>query len=576
MIKKIISALLSVVLVFGSMLTISAAYEISNPVQSALNITTTITSDTDLGPITAYARRIKDSAGQDVAPDGKIYGIGQENAVLTNGQYKYTFVFKMRNTALTGTYRIFFGDGLQATKDYVYNRVQDVVDFYNQLDAYTTADITANADVIKDKLVAGEASDFISYDITQYKNLNANVRKLVDQEIVNWNLATTLGTVGTTGTYFNTQMAEVMQRAEIANANPATFGAAASAAITSTVLDGTFYDKVTPATVASFMHPESVTSISNAVLRTQFSKAVLLSVVKECDHMTLYDATDYFIDNGILGLDDTRLAILVANNLHISLFQELVKNTYSFDTVEAYEETARQLMNTLLAQIGTTQPGGTPPTQRPIGGNPGASMGSSSRPEEPEKDDGLIDNPATFNDLDTVSWAKDAITYLAARGIVSGRGNGEYAPNDGVTREEMVKLIVTAFSNGNSGAACDFADVSADRWSYPYIATAFNLGLINGVDDINFDPAGGITRESLAVILYRAYNLAGKSVDAGNASFTDNGKIAGYAKDAVNAMVKLGIMEGMGDGTFSPKTVVTRAQAAKVIYELHTLIGGGN
>ena len=557
---------MSVVLVFGSMLTISATHEISDAVQSVYDMTVTVTADSDVGPITAYVKRIKDGAGQDVV-DTNIYGIGQENAVQTDATYTYTFVFTMHETVQRGTYRIFFRDGVQGTRDYEYNRVQDIVDFYNQLDVYTTADITANADVIKNKLLAGEAAGFVTYDLTKYKSLNANIRKLVDQEISGWNLAATIPTLGTVETNFATQMDEVMRRAEIANADPATFDAAATAAITATVLDGAFYNKTTPAVVASFMHPESITSISNATIREQFSKAILLSVANQSDYLTLYDATVYFVDNSIISLDDTKLATLVANNLHFNLFKELVKDIYTFDTIEAYETTARQLMNTLLAQIGTTQPGGTPPTQRPVGGGQGSSVGVPMSPTEPEEDDTV-----TFNDIETVSWAKEAITSLASRGIISGRGNGVYAPNDGVTREEMVKLVVTAIDKEDSGAACDFADVSKDRWSYPYIAAAYDLGIINGVDDANFAPAGGITRESLAVILYRTYKQVGKDVDAERASFTDDGKISDYAKDAVDAMVTLGIMEGMGDGTFSPKTTVTRAQAAKVIYMLLTLI----
>lgn len=570
--KKIISTLLSVVLVFGSMLTISATHEISDATQSVYDMTVTVTADSDVGPITAYVKRIKDDAGQDVS-DSNIYGIGQENAVQTDATYTYTFVFTMHETVQSGTYRIFFRDGVQGTKDYVYNRVQDIVDFYNQLNAYTTADITANADVIKNKLLAGEAAGYITYDLTKYKGLNANIRKLVDMEIVGWNLAATIPTLATAENTYMTNMGEVMQRAEIANADPATFDAAARAAITATVLDGAFYDKVTPAAVASFMHPESITSISNATIRTQFSKAVLLSVVNQSDYLTLYDATVYFVNNGILGLDDTKLATLIEYNLHLELFKELVKDIYSFNTVEAYETTARQLMNNLILQIGAGQQqgGGTPPTQRPVGNGQGSSVGVPMRPTEPEED-----NTVTFNDIETVSWAKEAITSLAKRGIISGRGNGVYAPNDGVTREEMVKLVVTAIDKENSGAACDFADVSANRWSYPYIAVAYDLGLINGVDDVNFDPAGGITRESLAVILYRTYQKVVKDIDAESASFTDGEEISDYAKTAVDAMVTLGIMEGMGDGTFSPKTTVTRAQAAKVIYELLTLIGGVN
>lgn len=556
MIKKIISALLSVVLIFGSMLTISAAYEISEPVQNVYNVTATVTSDADLGPITAYIKRV------DIA-DAKIYGIGQENAILTDGTYKYTFVFTMYNTTQSGTYRIFFGDGIQTTKDYEYTRVQDIVDFYNQLDALGAADLTADADVIKTKLLAGEASGYLTYDLTQYKTLNANVRKLVDKEIESWNLATSIPGLAATESSFATQMDEVMLRARIANAESSTFGAVATAAIAATTLDGSFYDKVTPATVASFMHPETITSISNATLRTRFSEAVLLAVAKESDYLTLYDATDYFIDNSILSLDGTKLATLVSYNLHINLFKELVKDTYAFDTVTSFESVASPLMNSLLEQIG-----GTLQPQKPVGGNAGAAVGTPSRPVTSEEGN------VVFNDLGPVSWAQEAITYLAERGIVAGRDKGVFAPNDGVTREEMVKLVVTAFSDTNSGAECDFSDVSTDRWSYAYIAKAHNLGLITGVDASNFEPTGSITRENLAVILYRTYNYAGKKVVAENASYTDSENISSYAKDAVNAMAKLGIMEGMGDGTFSPKTVVTRAQAAKVIYSLITLIGG--
>lgn len=580
MIKKLISALLSVVLVLGSMLTISADsadYEVSDPEQGAYDITVTVTSDSDLGPITAYVKRIDESTGN--VEGTKIYGIGQEDAeeeqTGDKTTYKYEFVFEMHNTVQRGTYRIFFGDGIKTTKDYEYIRVQDIVDFYNRLD---TANVDNNVDNIKTELLEGESSGYLTYDLTSYETLDENVRKLVDKEIERWNLATSISALKTTQANFTTWMNEVMSRAGIASpdSDSSIFDAVAKAAIAAeNFLDGSFYNELTPATVASFMHPETITSISHAVLRTRFSEAVLLAVAKESDYLTLYDATDYFIDNSILSLDGTKLKKLEDNNLHINLFKELVKDTYTFDTIQAYEDVARPLMNSLLLEI-PSSPSITPPSPRPVGSNQGSAIGSTVRPTEPEKDDGLIDNPATFNDLGTVSWAQEAITYLAERGIVAGRGNGVFAPNDGVTREEMVKLIVTAFSNEGSGVACDFADVAADRWSYPYIATAFHLGLITGVDDLNFDPTGGIIRESLAVILYRAYKLAGKEVDAGNASFTDNGRIADYAKDAVNTMVKLGVMEGMGDGTFSPKTVVTRAQAAKVIYKFLTLIGGEN
>ena len=180
----------------------------------------------------------------------------------------------------------------------------------------------------------------------------------------------------------------------------------------------------------------------------------------------------------------------------------------------------------------------------------------------------------SFGDIESVVWAKPAILYLAEQGVLAGRGEGVFAPNDTVTREEFVKMIVAAFSVKTDGAACDFEDVSAGRWSYPYIGTATELGLVYGVDETHFNPTGIITREDLAVILHRAYNLAGKEAEISVVSFADAHDISGYAMDAVAALTGVGVINGMGDGTFAPKGTVTRAQAAKAIYELLQATGG--
>ena len=141
-----------------------------------------------------------------------------------------------------------------------------------------------------------------------------------------------------------------------------------------------------------------------------------------------------------------------------------------------------------------------------------------------------------------------------------------------MTREEFVKLIIVAFQAFNDAASASFEDVLKDRWSYPYIASAVTSGLITGLDETTFNPEGIMTREDMAVILYRACKRAGLAAQDTAADFTDADEIAEYAKEAVGRLAGQKIINGMGDGTFLPKGTVTRAQAAKAVYELLALM----
>ena len=71
-----------------------------------------------------------------------------------------------------------------------------------------------------------------------------------------------------------------------------------------------------------------------------------------------------------------------------------------------------------------------------------------------------------------------------------------------------------AFDAYDEAATASFADVAADRWSYQYIASANRLGLVTGISETAFNPAGSITREDMAVIMHRLYKLVGLKADA--------------------------------------------------------------
>lgn len=176
--------------------------------------------------------------------------------------------------------------------------------------------------------------------------------------------------------------------------------------------------------------------------------------------------------------------------------------------------------------------------------------------------------PATpvFTDLEDVEWAADAISALSEQGIINGKGDGKFAPGDNVTRAEFVKIIVSAFGGVNSAATCNFFDV-ADDWSKPYIATALHNGFVSGVSETEFAPAGQITREQAAVIIYKVLTSNGKAFEVAG-SFADEATVSAWAKDAVSALKGAGIINGRDGDNFCPADKLTRAEAAKLIYSI--------
>ena len=250
---------------------------------------------------------------------------------------------------------------------------------------------------------------------------------------------------------------------------------------------------------------------------------------------------------------------------------ELVSNAETLVTTKNYAINTGSNQGTSSPSIDKpTNPGGA------VGGLAGGGGGggnNTTKPEETpdEKPDVTV---ATFSDLDGFDWAGDAIETLAKKGVLAGRGDGKFAPNDAVTREELVKIIIEAFGLSKDGAKCDFADVNSDRWSYSHIATATHLGIVMGNGE-KFNPSAEMTRQDMAVVLNRLANRLEVNLNGKALTFDDDSEISDYAKEAVSALSGAGIINGMGDGTFAPAASVTRAQAAKVIYGLLELVGGG-
>ncbi|HHU17050.1 MAG TPA: S-layer homology domain-containing protein [Clostridiales bacterium] len=182
-----------------------------------------------------------------------------------------------------------------------------------------------------------------------------------------------------------------------------------------------------------------------------------------------------------------------------------------------------------------------------------------------------MESDVTFDDIAHIDWAVIPIEALAGRRIISGIGDGKFAPDRNVTREEFAKMLVEAFGFEDETAVTGLADVPEDAWYYRYVASAQKYGIVNGIGNNMFGVGTNITRQDMAVMAYRAAKAANIRIKVINdeESFNDAEKIGEYAKDSVSVMQQSGIINGVGDNMFAPMDNATRAQAARIIYLLY-------
>lgn len=169
-----------------------------------------------------------------------------------------------------------------------------------------------------------------------------------------------------------------------------------------------------------------------------------------------------------------------------------------------------------------------------------------------------------FTDVPEGHWASTAVERLAALGVIKGRGDGIFAPDAFVTRSEFAAFLARCGEAEIIGGASDFADVEGDGEFSGYIAWCAVNNLIMGNENGEFMPDENITREDAAVIILRFMNFKNVKIPDGDVSFADQNEISDYAKTAVDNVNKLGIMNGKGNNIFAPKDKITRSEAATV------------
>ena len=180
--------------------------------------------------------------------------------------------------------------------------------------------------------------------------------------------------------------------------------------------------------------------------------------------------------------------------------------------------------------------------------------------------DNYFNNNREFTDLEGYHWAEPAIYYLAEYGLIEDDA-GKVYPKKYITRAEFTKLIIGVFGLYDYSAQCDFTDVDKSSEYYPYIASAYELGIINGVGYGKFGVDEYLLRQDMATIIYRTVQKYGNPLtEKPVLDFVDTANIDDYAKDAVSALVGAKAVSGNLDYQFLPKNNANFAEACKILY----------
>ena len=225
--------------------------------------------------------------------------------------------------------------------------------------------------------------------------------------------------------------------------------------------------------------------------------------------------------------------------------------------------------NSALANVGKDNPntttGGGVPSGSATSGKGTTSITGGSKP--------VLDvtNPK-FSDVSTDHWAYTYIVAMSRDGIVEG-ANGVFNPNQNVTRGEFAKIVQKAFYPKETADETAFNDVSSSDWYFNSVAVLASKGIINGVGEGIFAPNDTIKRQDMAVMFGRLADDLGISISAGSAEFKDIDSISDYAIDAVNRLASAEIISGDDEGNFMPQAMLTRAQICKLVYVFREYIG---
>ncbi len=180
-------------------------------------------------------------------------------------------------------------------------------------------------------------------------------------------------------------------------------------------------------------------------------------------------------------------------------------------------------------------------------------------------------NKVRFNDVASGAWYEGVVSFIAARGITDGVGNGSFGPGMTLTRGQFITMLLRAYGiSPDANPAGNFSD-AGNTYYTGYIAAAKRLGVSDGAGDNRFEPERAITRQEMFKLLYGALRAIDKLPQGSSgktlSDFTDAGQLESWAVESMTYLVRTGVVGGNA-GRLTPASTATRAEMAQVLYNL--------
>lgn len=191
--------------------------------------------------------------------------------------------------------------------------------------------------------------------------------------------------------------------------------------------------------------------------------------------------------------------------------------------------------------------------------------------KEEDKDEETTETPETtelnFTDVKESDWFFKGVEYVVDKGVMSGVSENQFDPSGKLTRAMLVQMLY----NMESRPACDaenaFIDVPVGQWYTDAVIWANDEKIVSGMGEGLFAPNMEITREQMVAMLYNYAKYKGYDVTASAdlSKFADNASVSTWAQPAMQWAVAEGYISGMGDNQLAPQGTATRAEIASVI-----------
>ena len=172
--------------------------------------------------------------------------------------------------------------------------------------------------------------------------------------------------------------------------------------------------------------------------------------------------------------------------------------------------------------------------------------------------------PFPFTDVPQTAWCRADVEYVWQHGIMKGVSATKFGPDTKMTRAMFVTVLYRMEGSPSvEGMQIPaFTDIGA-KWCYDAIIWAYNAGVTLGKTATTFAPNDSITRAEIVTMVYR---YSGSPTVSGVPNFTDAASVGAWARDAIIWATSVGVVNGYTDGSFGPNKTALRSEMAAMLH----------